>query len=119
MHYCYDVAGVVHARGITGVDGSLRPKSNQCRHCGKFVSQSRNLPRHENSCPMNANPLKILHLCNICDAIFTRSDSLRGHLRNVHFVGEKLICPKCRAPIRDEGSLERHIQLCVPHGKTK
>jgi uncharacterized C2H2 Zn-finger protein len=87
-------------------------RSNQCPHCGKVISQARNLSRHVNTCSLNANPRKVIHLCQLCDATFSRSDSLRGHMRKVHLIGEKLVCPKCRAPLPNEASMERHVELC-------
>ena len=53
-----------------------------------------------------------VYTCDLCDVTCSRSDTLRAHLRNQHGVGEKLVCPKCRAPISSKISLDRHIKWC-------
>lgn len=78
-------------------------KTPVCDQCGKTFKHMRNIKRH-----LQAFHQMYVLPCEHCTKYFSRTDKLRAHLRDVHGIGEKLVCRRCKQHFPGEIYLEKH-----------
>lgn len=78
-----------------------------CMNCGKLFSFPGNRLRHEKMCQQVS-----LVPCPVCHQAFARSDNLKTHIRQVHGIGEQLVCSLCGKKFRSKIRLDEHRTQC-------
>ena len=82
-------------------------KNFECELCQYKTKSRRNLNEHINR---QHNKEKIITHCNECAKAFKDKNSMKQHIRNVHFGTKKFKCEQCPFTSSYPGSLKTHIK---------
>ncbi|CAK1583707.1 unnamed protein product [Parnassius mnemosyne] len=78
-----------------------------CPHCNKEFTRRSHVIRHMSQRGCGAKIA--IHMCEICDATFTRKDNLMVHLRLVHIAREEFTCKHCMYFTKNFSKLINHV----------
>ena len=78
-----------------------------CEKCNHFIRNER-YERHvrESKC---SNEKKELHVCSICEKIFSSNKHLEVH-GAIHMEARRFPCSICKAAFKQKGNLETHMK---------
>ncbi|XP_060573033.1 zinc finger and BTB domain-containing protein 14-like [Ruditapes philippinarum] len=79
----------------------------ECLRCGKSFPIHCNFQAHVKIC--SDQPQERI-TCAFCERTFKSSDSLRGHIRNIHLNTQAYVCDLCGKTFSRKSILERHLK---------
>ena len=90
-----------------------------CRDCGQKFTRRDNYHRHKAAVHERKKQDKNIgnHLCQICEKCFSRSDSLKNHVSQVHGGRLLLSCSMCEKKYKTKSGLKDHVDRV--HSKKK